>query len=121
MPPVVIGPTVALIGLSLAGSAMGDISHASGVGSVLNQYGEAVNNYNLVALLCGLVTFFVVVFCSLKGNKTMKLIPFVIGIIAGYALAAIFSAIGYGAEVEYLKIVNWQPISNSLTARESRI
>ena len=110
MPPVVIGPTVALIGLSLAGSAMGDISHASGVGSVLNQYGEAVNNYNLVALLCGLVTFFVVVFCSLKGNKTMKLIPFVIGIIAGYALAAIFSAIGYGAEVEYLKIVNWQPL-----------
>ena len=110
MPPVVIGPTVALIGLSLAGSAMGDITHASGVGSVLNQYGEAVNNYNLVALLCGLVTFFVVVFCSLKGNKTMKLIPFVIGIIAGYALAAIFSAIGYGAEVEYLKIVNWQPL-----------
>lgn len=110
MPPVVIGPTVALIGLSLAGSAMGDITHASGVGSVLNQYGEAVNNYNLVALLCGLVTFFVVVFCSLKGNRTMKLIPFVIGIIAGYALAAIFSAIGYGAEVEYLKIVNWQPL-----------
>lgn len=100
MPPVVIGPTVALIGLSLAGSAMGDITEASGSGQA----------YNLVALLCGLVTFFVVVFCSLKGNKTMKLIPFVIGIIAGYALAAIFSAIGYGAEVEYLKIVNWQPL-----------
>ena len=109
MPPVVIGPTVALIGLSLAGNAMGDITKASGY-TVINAAGEVVNSYNLVALLCGLVTFFVVVFCSLRGNKTLKLIPFIIGISAGYALAAIFSAIGYGADVEYLKIVNWQPL-----------
>ena len=100
MPPVVIGPTVALIGLSLAGSAMGDITKASGSGQA----------YNLIGLLCGLVTFFVVVFCSLKGNKTMKLIPFVIGICAGYVLASLFSIFGYVFKVDYLKIVNWQPL-----------
>ena len=100
MPPVVIGPTVALIGLSLAGSAMGDITKASGSGQA----------YNLIGLLCGLVTFFVVVFCSLKGNKTMKLIPFVIGISAGYVLASLFSIFGYVFKVDYLKIVNWQPL-----------
>ena len=100
MPPVVIGPTVALIGLSLAGSAMGDITKASGSGQA----------YNLIGLLCGLVTFFVVVFCSLKGNKTMKLIPFVIGICAGYVLASLFSIFGYVFTVDYLKIVNWQPL-----------
>ena len=100
MPPVVIGPTVALIGLSLAGSAMGDITKASGSGQT----------YNLIGLLCGLVTFFVVVFCSLKGNKTMKLIPFVIGICAGYVLASLFSIFGYVFTVDYLKIVNWQPL-----------
>lgn len=100
MPPVVIGPTVALIGLSLAGSAMGDITKASGSGQA----------YNLIGLLCGLVTFFVVVFCSLKGNKTMKLIPFVIGISAGYVLASLFSIFGYVFSVDYLKIVNWQPL-----------
>ena len=100
MPPVVIGPTVALIGLSLAGSAMGDITKASGSGQA----------YNLIGLLCGLVTFFVVVFCSLKGNKTMKLIPFVIGISAGYVLASLFSVFGYVFKVDYLKIVNWQPL-----------
>ena len=100
MPPVVIGPTVALIGLSLAGSAMGDITKASGSGQA----------YNLIGLLCGLVTFFVVVFCSLKGNKTMKLIPFVIGISAGYVLASLFSIFGYVFTVDYLKIVNWQPL-----------
>ena len=100
MPPVVIGPTVALIGLSLAVNAMGDITKASGSGQ----------EYNLIGLLCGLTTFFVVVFCSLKGNKTMKLIPFVIGISAGYVLASLFSIFGYVFDVPYLKIVNWQPL-----------
>ncbi len=46
MPAVVIGPTVAIIGLSLAGNAAGDImtSDVDGEGS---QY---------VALICGLIT-----------------------------------------------------------------
>ncbi len=100
MPPVVIGPTVALIGLSLAGSAMGDITKASGSGM----------SYNLVGLLCGLITFFVIVFCSVKGNKTMKLIPFLIGIGVGYVVASLFSIIGYAANVEYLKIVNYDAL-----------
>jgi len=103
MPPVIIGPTVALIGLSLAGAAMGDITTATGA---------AINHsYNLVALLCGLVTFITVVICSCqKRFKSLKLIPFIIGIGVGYALASIFSAIGYGADVDYLKIINWQPL-----------
>ncbi len=110
MPPVIIGPTVALIGLSLAGAAMGDITTSTG--SALN------HSYNLVALLCGLVTFITVVICSCqKRFKSMKLIPFIIGIGAGYALASIFSAIGYGADVDYLKIINWQPlVSNFVNA-----
>ena len=103
MPPVIIGPTVALIGLSLAGSAMGDMVKASG--DIIN------GGYNLLGLLCGLVTFFVVVICSSqKKFKSMRLIPFIIGIGAGYALAAIFSAFGYGFDVPYLKIINWDPL-----------
>ena len=97
MPPVVIGPTVALIGLSLAGNAMGDIVKASG----------SAMSYNLVGLLCGLITFFVIVFCSVQGNKSMKLIPFIIGIAVGYVVASLFSIIGYVAEVDYLKIVDY--------------
>ena len=110
MPPVIIGPTVALIGLSLAGAAMGDITTATG--SVLN------HSYNLVALLCGLVTFITVVICSCqKRFKSMKLIPFIIGIGAGYLCASIFSAFGYGLDVDYLKIINWQPlVSNFVDA-----
>ena len=102
MPPVVIGPTVALIGLSLASSAMSDLTKASGA--------TTWQSYNLVAILCGLFTFFVIVFCSVKGNKTMKLIPFIIGILCGYALAGIFSIFGYSLNVDYLKIINFQPL-----------
>ncbi|MCQ2602812.1 MAG: uracil-xanthine permease, partial [Clostridia bacterium] len=103
MPPVIIGPTVALIGLSLAGSAMGDIVKANADG--LN------GGYNLVALVCGLVTFFTIIICSVqKKYKMMKLIPFIIGIGAGYAAASFFSIFGYACDVEYLKIVNWQPL-----------
>ena len=97
MPPVVIGPTVALIGFSLAGNAMGDIVKASG----------SAMSYNLVGLLCGLITFFVIVFCSVQGNKSMKLIPFIIGIAVGYVVASLFSIIGYTANVDYLKIVDY--------------
>ena len=106
MPPVIIGPTVALIGLSLAGSAMTDIVKADA---------DAVNGaYNLVGLLCGLVAFFTVVICSgQKRYKTLKLIPFILGIGAGYAVAGIFSAFGYGFDVDYLKIINFDPLINN--------
>ncbi len=103
MPPVIIGPTVALIGLSLAGSAMGDIVRANS--SVT--YGS----YNLISLLCGLVAFLVIIICSTqKKYKMAKLIPFILGIMAGYIVAAIFTAIGMATKTDYLMIINFQPI-----------
>ena len=109
MPPVIIGPTVALIGLSLASSAMGDITKASGA---------SVNaSYNLVALLCGIVTLITICICSTqKKFKTGRLIPFIIGIGAGYAVAAFFSIFGYCFNVEYLKIVDWKPLVDNFAA-----
>ena len=103
MPPVIIGPTVAIIGLSLAGNAMGDMVTANS--SVV------FGGYNLVALLCGLIAFGTIVLCSTqKMYKMPRLIPFIIGIVAGYAAAAIFTVIGNVADIDYLKIVNFQPI-----------
>ena len=105
MPPVIIGPTVALIGLSLAGNATADIVKATA---------DPVNGgYNLVALFCGLVTFFTVVICSVQNKfKTGRLIPFIIGILAGYAVASIFSAIGYACDINYFKIIDWSPLTS---------
>ena len=110
MPPVIIGPTVALIGLSLAGSAMGDIVKAN----ASQMYGS----YNLVALFCGLVAFAVIVIASTqKRYKMARLIPFILGIIAGYAVATIFTVIGTVTGNDYLMIINFQPvIDNFVTA-----
>ena len=106
MPPVIIGPTVTLIGLSLAGAAMGDIVKANS--SIL------YSSNNLVALLCGLVTFFTVVICSTQKRYTMpRLVPFILGIVAGYALASVFTLIGKLADLDYLMIINWSPVVNN--------
>ena len=106
MPPVIIGPTVAVIGLSLAGNAMGDMVKANA---------DAVNGgYNLVGLLCGLITFLTVIICSTQKKYTMpKLIPFILGIAAGYAAASVFTVIGLVANIEYLQIIDWSPVVNN--------
>ena len=118
MPPVIIGPTVALIGLSLAGSAMGDIVKASGLKEVAGEWVAVTNgSYNLVALLCGLVTLITICICSTqKRFKMGRLIPFIIGIGAGYAVASFFSIFGYACNVEYLQIVNWKPLVANFAA-----
>ncbi len=95
MPPVVIGPTVAIIGLSLAGNAVGDLQTAPAGGS------------SKVAIVCGLVTLIVTMLCSTYGKKMMKLIPFIIGILAGYAVALVFTLIGNAADIDALKVISF--------------
>ncbi len=103
MPPVIIGPTVALIGLSLAVNAMNDLVTASA--------SVSFGKYNLVALLCGLITFFTVIICSTQKRYQMpRLIPFILGIITGYTTACIFTVIGKATGTDYLMIINFQPI-----------
>lgn len=105
MPPVVIGPTVSIIGLSLAGNAIGDLTK----GSVLraNAEGELLPVASpYAAMLCGLVTLAVVMICSVYGKKMVRLLPFVIGIIAGYACAALLTIIGNAADLDSLKLID---------------
>ncbi|MCR5353499.1 MAG: uracil-xanthine permease [Clostridiales bacterium] len=103
MPPVVIGPTVAIIGLSLAGNAVGDaLTFAENNGGTY-----VMNTHGWVGFICALVTLAVVMLCSVYGKKMMKLIPFVIGILAGYVVATIFTLIGNATGNEALKIVDW--------------
>ena len=106
MPPVIIGPTVALIGLSLAVNAMNDIVTAGA--------SKTYSGDNLVALFCGMVAFIVIVICSTqKRYKMARLIPFILGIVAGYAVAAIFTFIGHLTGADYLMIIDFAPIVNN--------
>lgn len=104
MPAVVIGPTVAIIGLSLAGNAVGDLTKANAGG------------HTLVAVLCGLITLAVTMLCSTFGKKMTKLIPFIIGILAGYAAASVFTIIGYAAGVDALKVVDYSALADNFSS-----
>ena len=110
MPAVVIGPTVAIIGLSLAGNAIGDALK----GAIFDADNSVwvMNNKAWVSLICALVTLFTVIFCSVKGKKMMKLIPFIIGIVAGYVVALIFTLIGNAAGKESLKVLDFAAFSS---------
>ena len=100
LPPVVIGPTVALIGLSLCGSAVNNLNNT------------AAGSYNLVAILVGLVAFFITVFASVKGTQSMKMVPFIIGILGAYVIALILTFIGRASGCETLQLVNLAAFDN---------
>ncbi len=106
MPTVVIGPTVALIGLSLASAAVKDVFSYGPQDS----NGSFIMTTNIwVSLICALVTFFVVVLCSTYGKKMTKLIPFIIGILSGYAVAMVFTLIGVATGNADLMIIDFTP------------
>ena len=124
MPAVVIGPTVAIIGLSLAGNAIGDLMSGSAFHDIINGTAIAVKDgvevivpnvvsvpyaNTFIALLCGLVTLAVTIICSVYGKKMTKMIPFIIGILAGYALAAIFTGFSYIEGAEALRVIDFSP------------
>ena len=98
LPPVVIGPTVALIGLSLCGSAVSNLT-------------SGPQGYSLVAILLGVFAFLVTVWASVKGGSSLRMIPFIIGILAAYAVGLVLTLIGNAANVEALKIINLSAFS----------
>ncbi|MBR5473470.1 MAG: uracil-xanthine permease [Clostridia bacterium] len=127
MPPVVIGPTVAIIGLSLAGNAISDLTKGGlqpEVTDYVLKYAEdgtafvaETTKYEslaspYVALICGLVTLIVVMVAATYGKKMAKLIPFIIGIAAGYAVAAIFTFIGIKTGNDALKVIDFTPLTS---------
>ena len=122
MPAVVIGPTVSIIGLSLAGNAVGDLTLGKVMTEVTTQVikdGAIVDEVSAVsaanpyvALFCGFVTLFTVIICSVYGKKMAKLIPFIIGICAGYLAATIFTVIGIKTGNTALQVIDFTVFHN---------
>ena len=83
LPPVIIGPMIMIIGLGLAPTAVNQMGLTDG--SVLVWQ-------NLVVVL---ITFLTTVLVALKGKGFLKVIPFLVGIIAGYASAMLFRMIDF--------------------------
>ena len=97
LPPVVIGPTVALIGLSLCGSAVTNLTNTNG----------GAEMYSLVHILIGVFAFLVTVWASVKGPKWMRMIPFIIGIGAAYIVGLILTFCGVNViNLDAFKAIN---------------
>lgn len=101
MPTVIIGPIVTLIGLSLSGTATGWM--ATNGGAV----------YSLLTILIGFITFLAIVYASVHGSKSVKLIPFIVGVGVGYVIALVLTLIGRAAGIEGLQIMSFQPFADA--------
>lgn len=101
LPPVIIGPTVALIGFSLCGSAVNNVQNTA----------ASPDNYNLWFILTAVVTFLATVLASVKGSKMLRLIPFIVGIAAGYVFGSILTLIGTLADIPSMQVINYSALT----------
>ncbi len=90
LPPVVIGPVIMVIGLSVAAAAS---SMAMGQAD-----SKQVIDYADSLILSGF-TFAVTVVVSVFGSRMMKLVPILIGVASGYTLALIMGLVDTAAIV----------------------
>lgn len=113
LPPIVIGPMIMIIGLGLATSAVGNIFDTT-----VSVGGEIVSGIEWKGPVVALITFLVTSLIMTRAKGFIKIIPFLIGIIAGYISACIlglvdFTAIADAAWVQlpnfYVPFVNYTP------------
>lgn len=89
LPPIVIGPVIMVIGLSVAVTAS-QMAMGKADGKQVIEYASSI-------ALSGF-TFLVTVLVTVFGSKMMKLIPILIGVASGYIVAL------------YFGMVNFQPV-----------
>lgn len=106
MPVVVIGPTVAIIGLSLAPGAISNLQTA-----IVDANNNRVTSI-YVCIVCGLLTMFITMFFSTYGRRFIRVIPFVFGIIGGYLIACIFIGIGSLSGNDAFKVIDFSKFNN---------
>lgn len=87
LPPIVIGPMIIIIGLSLAPSAVGQIGLSGGV-------------IEWKSILVALITFVVTALTAVGAKGFLKVIPFLIGILSGYVAAICLGMVDFSAVAE---------------------
>lgn len=84
LPPVVVGPVIIVIGLALAGTA---------VGMAMNN--PVTQKYSLLHFSVALVTLAATIIFTIYGKGLMSLIPILGGIIVGYVYALIVGVVDF--------------------------
>ena len=82
LPPVVVGPMIMIIGLSLAPTAVDEIG--------LNS--DTVSIKNIIVVLTAFLTTGIL---AVRGKGFLRIIPFLMGMIAGYVMSMILGIVDY--------------------------
>lgn len=96
LPPIVVGPMIMIIGLGLAPSAIGQIGISAGA------------ELDWRGILVAVLTFLITIIVMIRGKGFLKVIPFLVGIVAGYLISMLlgmvdFATIGAAGFVEIPK------------------
>lgn len=97
MPPIVVGPMIMVIGLSLASVA-------------INQTGMSAGAFDLKSAIVALTTILVTGLFAIKAKGFLKIVPILMGIISGYALSMALGMVDFTAlnEAAWFAIPNVQ-------------
>lgn len=98
LPPVVVGPIVMVIGLSLASTAVSDVMLKDG-------------KYNLLYLLIGLVTLLAIIFFNIYGKGIVAIIPILLGLLVGYLFAILVGMVTGQSIVDFTQVAKAQWLS----------
>lgn len=98
LPPVVVGPIVMVIGLSLATTA---------VNSVMLNNGK----YDLTYLLIGMVTLLAVIFFNIYGKGIIAIIPILLGLLVGYLFSLMIGMVTGHEIIQFAAVANAKWIS----------
>ena len=91
LPPVVVGPIIMVIGLSLASTAVNDVMLKDG-------------KYNLTYFIIGIVTLFAVILFNIYGKKIVGIIPVLLGLVVGYVFALVLGAVTGEDIISFTKV-----------------
>ena len=85
LPPIVIGPMIAVIGLGLAGSAISNAGFVEGG--------------DVAPMIVAIVTFLVAALISSQAKGFLKIVPFLVAIVVGYILSICLGIVDFSGVV----------------------
>ena len=88
LPPVVIGPMIMIIGLSLAPNAISQVGLGTGT------------QIDWRCIAVALITFLTTAVVMVRGKGFLKIIPFLVGIVVGYISAICFGLVDFAPVLE---------------------
>lgn len=93
LPPIVVGPIIIVIGLSLAVTAVNDVMLKNG-------------EYDFTYLIIGMVTLLAVILFNVYGINIFSVIPILMGLIVGYLFSLVVGLLTHQEIIQFSDVVS---------------